>query len=272
VLIKFPLAIPAVVVVALAADRRRAAVAAVAVVVAGLAVTWLLAGEGFWRDTVLAQLHTGARGLGSLGGYWAQAGWNIVGLVVCAVAAVVLRAQARAPRLLTITTALAGANLVTVLTNVKQGTSLDVIVPVAASLVPLVACGTVFALRAARRRPGAATRAVAAACVGALLFTLAQTVSLFTSPAHPVPFLRPGSAPAWGALLTAPQFDAAVRAARSCPPEQAYGGPPLVALAAGRSVPDDQPDQFLPTHSSALAGVRARIAAVGPVCPGPISR
>ena len=272
VLIKFPLAIPAVVVVALAADRRRAALAAVAVVVAGLAVTWLLAGGEFWRDTVLAQLRTGSRGLGSLGGYWAQAGWNIIGLIVCAAAAVVLRAQAQAPRLLTIMTALVVANLITLLTNVKQGTSLDVTVPVEASLVPLAVCGTVFALRAARRRPVAGTRVAAAACVVALLFTLAQTVSLFASPSHPVPFLRAFSAPAWGTLLSAAQFDAAVRAARACPPGQAYGGPPLVAFAAGRSVPDDQPDQFLTSHSSTLAAVRARISAVAPVCPGPVSQ
>jgi hypothetical protein len=108
-------------------------------------------------------------------------------------------------------------------------------------------------------------------CVGALAFTAIQTVSLFTSPAHPVPFLRAFSAPAWGVMLTAPRFDAAVRAARTCPPGEAYGGPPLVALAAARSVPDDQPDQFLPDHSSTLTAARARIAAVQPVCPGPVS-
>jgi hypothetical protein len=49
-------------------------------------------------------------------------------------------------------------------------------------------------------------------------------------------------------------------------------GPPLVALAAGRVVADDQPDQFLPSHSPTLAAVSARIAAAGPACPGPVSR
>lgn len=276
VLIKFPLIIPGVVVVALAADRRRAALAATVVVVAGLAGSTLVGGGGFWRDTVVAQLHTGSRGLGSLGGLWAQASWNLIGLAVCAAGAVVLRAQARAPRLLTITIALACANLVTLVTTVKQGTSLDIAVPVEASLVPLAACGVVFALRCARGAvpPGrmvTGARVGAGICVGALAFTAIQTVSLFTSPAHPVPFLRAFSAPAWGVMLTAPRFDAAVRAARTCPPGEAYGGPPLVALAAARSVPDDQPDQFLPDHSSTLTAARARIAAVQPVCPGPVS-
>lgn len=271
VLIKFPLALPVVVVLALAADRRRTGMAAVTVVALGLGAAWLVGGGGFWRDTVLAQLHTGARGLGSLGGLWAQAGWNLVGLVVCAAAAVVLRAQARAPRLLAVTTALAAANLVILLTTAKAGTSLDILVPMEATLVPPAACGVVFALRAARRRPVAGTRALATACVLALLFTVAQTVSLFASPQHPVPFLRAFSAPAYGVVLTGPQFAAAVRAARACPPGEAYGGPPLVALAAGRSVPDGQADQFLPAHSPTLAAVRARMAAVRPVCPGPVS-
>jgi hypothetical protein len=43
-------------------------------------------------------------------------------------------------------TVLAGAMLVTFLTNVKQGTSLNVTVPVEAALVPLAACGVVWAV------------------------------------------------------------------------------------------------------------------------------
>jgi hypothetical protein len=272
VLIKFPLALPAVVVVAFAADRRRAALVAVVVVAAGLGAAWLVGGGGFWRDTVQAQLHTGSRGMGSLAGLWAQAGWNLAGLVVCAAAAVLLRAQARAPRLLTVTIALAAANLITVVSTVKEGTSLDILVPVEATLVPLAACGAVFAWRSTVRRSTAGPRAAVALCAAGLVFTLAQSVSLFASPQHPRPFLRAFSAPAWGATLTAPQFASAVRAARACPPGQPYGGPPLVALAAGRPVADDQPDQFLPSHSPTLAAVSARIAAAGPACPGPVSR
>jgi hypothetical protein len=267
VLIKFPLAIPALAIVALAADRRRAALAAVTVLVAGLGAAWLVGGSGFWRDTVVAQLHSGSRGLGSLDGFWAQAGWNVVGLLVCAAFAVALRARAREPRLLTIAIGLAAANLITFLTNFKQGTGLNITVPVEAALVPLAVCGTVFAVRAARERREGAMPWAPIACAVALVFTAVQTISLFASPEKPIPFLRAFSAPAWGVTLTAPQFDATVRAARACPPGQAYGGFPLVALSAGRMLPAGQPDQFLPTHSSTLAAVAAQIAATQPVCP-----
>ncbi len=267
VLIKFPLAIPGVAIVALSADRRRAALAAVTLLAAGLGAAWLVGGAAFWRDTVLAQLHSGSRGLGSLDGFWAQSGWNVIGLLVCAACAVAFRARARDPRLLTIAIGLAAANLITFLTNFKQGTGLNITVPVEASLVPLAACGTVFAVRAARDRRDGVTAWAPLACAVALLFTAAQTISLFASPQKPIPFLRAFSAPAWGVTLTAPQFDATVRAARACPPGQAYGGFPLVALAAGRMLPAGQPDQFLPTHSSTLAAVAAEIAAAHPVCP-----
>jgi hypothetical protein len=270
VLIKFPLTIPAAVLVVMSQDRRRAAPAAVAVAAAGLAAAWLLGGEGFWRDAVIAQLHSGSRRLGDLTGFWAQAGWNVLGLLVVAACAVALRARARDARLLTIMIALAAANLVTFLTNFKEGTGLNITVPVEASLVPLAACGTVFAFRAARDRARPAPRWLPAACVVALAFTLAQTVSLITTPHKPIPFLRAFSAPAWGITYTAPQYDASVRAARACPPGEAYGGPPLVALDAGRTPPAGQPDEFLPTHSATLAAVAAQIAAAGPVCPGVI--
>ncbi|MGZ4298717.1 MAG: hypothetical protein ACXVE4_14905, partial [Solirubrobacteraceae bacterium] len=264
-------AIPAAVLIWVSGDRRRAAVAAAIVLIAGLAAAWIVGGSGFWRDVVIAQLHSGSRGLGALGGFWAQAGWNVVGLLVCAGTAVVLRTRAREPRLLTISIALAAANLVTFLTNFKEGTGLNITVPVEASLVPLAACGVVFALRVARERPAPAARWAAAACLLALAFTLAQTISLLAVSPKPIPFLRAFSAPAWGVTLTAPQFDASVDAARACPPGEAYAGPPLVALAAGRTPPAGQPDSFLPTHSSTLAAVGAQIAATQPVCPPLIS-
>jgi len=271
VLIKFPLAIPAAVLVVMSQDRRRAAAAAVAVAAAGLVAAWIAGGSGFWRDAVIAQLHTGSRALGGLAGYWAQMGWNVVGLVVCAACAVALRARARDSRLLTITIALAAANLVTFLTNFKEGTGLNITVPVEASLVPLAACGTVFAFRAARDPARPAPGWLPIACAVALVFTLAQTLSLIVHPEKPVPFLRAFSAPAWGITYTATQYDAVLRAARACPPGEAYGGPPLVALDAGRNPPAGQPDQFLPLHSSTLAAVAAEIGEVARVCPPPIA-
>jgi len=278
VLIKLPLAIPAVVLVLLSADVRRAAPAAALTLAGGLAVTWLAGGAGFWRDVIVAQLHSGSRSLGELTGFWAQAGWNVLGLLVAAAVAVRRRADARDRRLLTISIALGIANLVTFLSNFKLGTGLNITVPVEASLVPLAAIGTTFAFRAvvgttfAFRAPAGRrrrrTRWAATACAVGAVFTLAQSISLIASPHNPIPFLRAFSAPAWEITLTADQFGQAVRAARACPPGEAYGGAPLIALAAGRLLPAGQPDEFLPSHSVTLASVNAQIAAVRNVCPG----
>ena len=106
-----------------------------------------------------------------------------------------------------------------------------------------------------------------ALCVTALAFSLAQSVSLIAAPHNPIPFLRAFSAPAWEILMTGRQFEQTVAAARACPPGDSYGGAPLVALAAGRSLPAGQPDQFLPSHSPTLTAVNAQIAAARNVCP-----
>lgn len=260
VLIKLPLAIPAVALVLVGADRRKAAVAGLATVVVGLGLTWLVAGSHFWRDVVVAQIHSGSESLGMLKGFWAQAGWNVLGLLFCAAVAVWLRRRARDRRMMVVTLALAAATILTFLSNFKQGTGLNVTVPVEASLVPLAVAGTVFAVRAAPRW-------LPAVCVAALAFTLAQSISLITAPHNPVPWLRAFSAPAWEIVLTGPQFEHTVAAARACPPGDPYGGPPLVALDADRSLPAGQPDEFLPSHSQTLADVNAQIAAARNVCP-----
>ena len=77
------------------ADRRRTAAWAAGTLILGLALTTLVGDGGFWRDVVIAQTHTGVRSLGLLKGFWAQAGWNVLGLLVAAVVAVLARAQAR---------------------------------------------------------------------------------------------------------------------------------------------------------------------------------
>jgi hypothetical protein len=274
VLIKLPFAIPAVAILAFAGDRRRAVIWAGLTVIVGFGLTTALAGEAFWRDVVIAQTHTGVRSLGLLKGFWAQAGWNVLGLLIAGAAAVVLRDQAADARLLRAILVLAVANVITFLTNFKSGTGLNVTVPVEASLVPLALCGTVFAWRSARTRAragagaGVRPRLTATACLLGLAFTFAQSVSLIASPHNPIPFLRAFSAPAWEILMTRPQLDAAVTAARRCPSGAPYGGPPLIALMAGRRPPADQADSFLPTHSVTLAAVAAQIRATPGVCAG----
>lgn len=275
VLIKLPFVIPAVALVMLSVDRRRTAVWAAATLILGLAATMVLGGSGFWRDVVTAQTHTGVRSLGLLKGFWAQAGWNVLGLMVGAGVAVVARARARDRPMLDTTIALALANVITFLTNFKVGTGLNVTVPVEASLVPLAAIGTVFAIRAAheperapvqgpgRRRRGSL---LATACTAGAVFVLAQSISLIASPHNPIPFLRAFSAPAWEITMTSQQVKASVAAARACPPGAPYGGAPLIAMIAIRLPPAGQPDGFLPLHSTTLAPVAAQIRAARGVC------
>jgi hypothetical protein len=259
-LIKYPLAIPAVALLAVAADRRRTVLPALCVVAAGLALTTLFAGPSFWRDTVLAQTQTGTRAPGPVLGYWVQAGWNLVGILVPAALGLVAGRGLLRSELLRAHAALLLGLALTLLGNFKQGTSLDILVPLEAAVVPLAVCGTVLAGRFHRRL-------WLFACLAGVLFTLAQSVSLLAAPHHPSPFLRPGSRPAWGVILTGEEFRRAVRTARRCPPGRPYSGAPQVALSAGREMPGGQPDQFLVGHAATLAGVRRRIDAAGPLCP-----
>jgi hypothetical protein len=258
-LIKVPLLIPAIVLLALSSSPRRAAGWAIATLACGVLATTLLGGTNAWRDAVYAQTQSGYHGLGVLKGVWAQAGWNMLGLLVPAAVAVRGRGALREPKLARASFGLAAAMLLTFATNLKDGTALNITVPVEAALVPLAACGVVLALRA--------RGAVAVLVVAALAFVAAQSASLITSPHHPQPFLRAGSRPAWGVSLTAPELRRAVAEARACPPGAAFGGPPLIALIADRRPPAGQVDEFIITHARVLHRVREEVVAVRDVCP-----
>jgi len=259
--VKVPFLIPALVLVILSADVRRSALWALATMILAFGVTTLLAGDSFWRDAFVAQTQTGAQSLGRLKEFWAQAGWNMLGLLVSVAVAVSYRRAARDARMLRTTIGLAGAMIVTFLTNFKQGTGLNIAVPVEAALVPLAACGTVFAFRSAR------SRWLPITCVAGLVFTLAQSISLIAAPRHSEPFLRAGSRSAWYIQMTASQLRAAVATARRCPPGVPYSGPPLIAFIARRPVPAGQPDAFIIVRARSLASFRAKRDAVKHVCP-----
>jgi hypothetical protein len=193
-----------------------------------------------------------------LKGLWAQAGWNAIGLLVAAAFAVLGRAALREPKLARASFGLAAAMLLVFFTNVKTGTGLNITVPVEAALVPLAACGAVLALR---------TRGLPTVLVVvALAFVAAQSASLLASPRHPQPFLRLGSKPAWGVVMTASEVRRAVAQARACPPGAAFGGAPLIAFLADRHPPADQPDQFIIAHARTLKRVRSEVGAVPNVC------
>ncbi len=259
--LKWPYALALIAIVLFSAAPRRAALWALgALVVQALAFTALF-GFGLWDDSVIAQMSSGRRGLDILKGVWGQAFWSLIGLVALAALALRHRERVRDAPLLKVLAALAVAMLATLITNTKDGTGLNVLVPVEAALLPLALAGA--ALVAGTRR--LATAAVALA----LVFTFVQSVSLVASPQTTrSPFLFPTSEHgAWGRTATEADVRRGVATARACPPGVAFNGPPFLAFLANRRMPDRQPDQFLPSRSTHLADVAARMSAVQPRCP-----
>jgi hypothetical protein len=189
-----------------------------------------------------------------LQGVGVQGVWCLLGLVGLAAVAWWRRTETRDAPLLKVLLALAVAMLATVLTNYKDGTGLNVLVPVEYALVPLALAGVVLV---PARWFG----------VAALVFVLAQSASLIVSPKTNTPFLYPSSERgAWGRAGSEADVKREVAKAEACPPGVPYGGPPFLAFLAGRRMPDDQPDQFLPSRSSHLADVQKRMDAVQPRC------
>ena len=95
--VKLPFLLAVPVVVALSARPRRAAAWAAGAIVVQAAVFLAVFGGGLWEDTVVAQLSSGRRGPRLIGEIWAQAAWNLAGLLALAAVAVVRRAELREP-------------------------------------------------------------------------------------------------------------------------------------------------------------------------------
>ncbi|MFL5828128.1 MAG: hypothetical protein ACJ76V_16535 [Thermoleophilaceae bacterium] len=263
---KVPFLLPLAALVLTAADRRRALTSAVVVLVAGAAIFTAIFGTGLWEDAVAAQIGSGRRGIGVLKGVWGQAGWNLIGLLVPAALALAYRTRSRDPLLLRIATALAIGFLLTLITNTKQGTGLNILVPIEAALVPLAVAGATWSLAAVRVRAVRARPALVASALGLALVS-AQGLSLLASPTDAKPFLRPGSRPAWEQALSKREVDGEVSRAKACNSKLAYPGPPFIAFLAHRRMPDDQPDQFITEKASRYRDVLARMRSDKPFCP-----
>lgn len=243
------------------AVRRRGYAAGLLAAAALVAVAALIAfGTPVVRGTVTAQAETGFAALGDVTGLWAQAAWNLLPFAVPGIAAVVLRARAADPALLrAVLGALAGALLVLV-TLLKQGSYLNVLVVAEPPALTLAAFGAV-ALWEARARV-----ALAAAAAGVALGAL-EVGSLLVSPGDPVLYGRPFAKHAPGWVLGSAPVHRRVAAARACPPRLAYSGPPYLAFLARRRVPDDQPDQFILLHASTYRHLRDLAGRDRPRCP-----
>ncbi len=253
--IKWPYALALIAIVLFSAAPKKAAVgAAIAIAVQALAFTAIF-GFGLWDDSVIAQLSSGRRGLDVLKGVWGQAFWSLIGLVALAFAVWRKRAQlkrraaAEGPR------------------RARRGDARD------ADHEHQGRHGAEHA--SSRSRPRSCRSRSSAIVVAslrwvapvALAFTLAQSLSLVLSPNTATPFIYPTSQRgAWGRDSDTEQVEAAVAKAEACPPGVVYAGPPFIALLAHRAMPDDQPDQFLPSRSTHLADVQKAIDAVQPRC------
>lgn len=258
---KLPFALPAALLIAFSPARGVALRAAIAALVVQAAACTAIFGLEFWRQIVQAQIQAGHGSDASVGAF-VQAGWTLFGLVGFALVALYLRDRSREPDLVRTLAAAAAGAVISIVTIAKPGTGLNVVVPSEPLLATLAVSGAVLAARSSARRLAVPVAAVL------LALLLAQSASLLWNPTDPQPFTRPFSASAgWRVGETREEVDAAVAAARRCPPGAVYPGPQLVAFLAHRPVPGGQPDLFIVGHASRYRALYARVLAAGPRCP-----
>jgi len=267
---KLPFVVPAVLVAVFAADRRRTITwLAGALVVQAVAYT-LLFGTAIWEQTILAQRDSGFDPLGSIPGVAAQTVWNLLGLLVgCALLAYHRASWPADRRQLVVSAALAAGTAVTWISTTKDGTSLNVTVPIELALVPVAVAGFVVAWRAVGPASSTGARMAgrwALPVVAAL--ALAQSVAVLVPPHDAFPWVRPGSPPTFGESASKELVRQKVEAARTCADGVPYGGLAYYAFLADRRMPDRQPDTFLTKHSDRLQPVLARMLADAPTCGG----
>ncbi|MDA0181490.1 hypothetical protein OJ997_14390 [Solirubrobacter phytolaccae] len=255
VFLKWPYALPVLALVLFSAAPKRVFVGAVVAGVVQAVVFTAIFGWGLWDDTVIAQMASERRGFDVLRGVWGQAFWSLIGLTALAFFAWRHREKAQDRALLKVLLALAVGMLATLASNTKDGTGLNILVPIETALVPLALAGAVFSGR----------RLVPALL---LAFTLAQSLSLIITPRSATPFIYPTSERgAWGIAGDERAVERAIEQAAACPPGVVYSGAPYLAFLTDRPMPDGQPDQFLPLHSPHLKDVGAAINAAQPRCP-----
>lgn len=263
---KLALALPALAIVLFGRHVRRG-LTGFAVTGAVLAAAFLaLFGEALWTNVVRAQTQAGYASLAYIAGLWAQAGWNLLALLVLAALAWPARGRLRDPDLARSLLAAAVGSLLLLATLLKNGSYLTAMIVIEPPLVCLAACGVVATLQEHGARRSARMRGlVVAACV----FATVQVLSLLRSPGDPALFTRPlaGSGPA--RTLSDGEVDAAARAIAACPPGSTYAGPPYLAFVAGRDIAGRQPDGFIIHAAPVLNAFRERSDADPRICRDP---
>ncbi|MDX6671073.1 MAG: hypothetical protein QOI91_1436 [Solirubrobacteraceae bacterium] len=298
--------VPVAAIALVAADRRRFVAGAVGAGAVLAGVSLALYGSALWDNVVTAQLETGTQAPRLILEYAEQAAWNLAPLVVVALSALWLRSRVLDRALLRTLVALAVGAGAVLATMVKDGSYVNVVVPLEPPLVALGAAGLALLVAEVRGRAGRAgvagmgieggspigsemaspesgrtgretasptgasrrrVRAVLAVAVAAATLAAAQTVSLLASPDDPNLFRHPFSGAYYARIASPDQVHARVARARRCPAGVAFSGPPYIAFAAGRRMPGNQGDPFILNR----AGVHAqRVAAARrdrPRCP-----
>ncbi|HEV2775908.1 MAG TPA: hypothetical protein VGV90_09980 [Solirubrobacteraceae bacterium] len=272
--LKVAFGLPALAIVVAAREWRRG-LAGFAAAAAVLALTFLVVfGEPLWSNVVAGQAQTGRAALSYVGALWAQAGWNLAGLLVLAALAWPGRAALADADLARSLLAAAVGSLLLLATLLKHGSYLTVLVVAEPPLLCLAACGVATILRTRRTLRGTRAwraSALAGAAAGALLF--AQAASLLAAPDDPVLFTRPLAAAGPARVLSDAEVARAAAAIRRCPTGSTYGGPPYLAFVAGRAIAGGQPDQFMIHNAENLDRFRRavqddrRVCASAPAAP-----
>lgn len=257
---KLALALPALAVVLLGRHVRQGLIG-FAATGGVLAVAFLaLFGEGLWTNVVHAQTQAGSASLKYVAGLWAQAGWNVAGLIVLAALAWPGRRRLHDPDLARSLLAASIGALALLATLLKSGSYLTAMIVIEPPLVCLAACGVVAALRDRRR--------LAIAGAAGLLLAV-QVGSLLVSPDDPALFTRPLAASGPARTFSDAEVEAAARAIAACPPGATYAGPPYLAFVAHRDMAGMQPDQFIVHAAPVLSAFRARADADPSICRDP---
>lgn len=265
---KLALVLPALAIVLLGRHLHRALIG-FASTGALLAVTFLaLFGEALWTNVVHAQTQAGYASLQYVAGLWAQAGWNVLPLLVLAALAWPERERLHDPDLARSLLVASCGSLLLLATLVKSGSYLTAMIVVEPPLVALAACGVVGAFR--RRRTATRSsrvRLVAAAAATAL--AAGQVASLLAAPDDPALFTRPLAASGPARTLSHAEVGEAATAIAACPAGSTYGGPPYLAFVARRDVAGLQPDGFIIRAAPVLSAFRRRADAEPAICRNP---
>jgi hypothetical protein len=261
---KLAFVVPALAVIAASPYRRRLLVTFIVIGLVLAGVSLLVFGTAEWRETVLAQLRVGDNSLHAVRGLLLQGAWNELPLM--ALAAGALWAAWREPatvgdaELVRPLAAAAVAGLVLVLTVLKRGSYIDVLVVAEPPLLALAVCGAGWIWQ--RRLVGRPIVVVGVAWLAV------QSVSILTTPSAPWAAKRPFAASGLEWTAGPSTVNQLVSAARACPVGRAYSGVPYIAFLADRRMPGDQPDTFIIENSSTDTAFARRAAADVPLCPG----